>query len=256
MEILEEHSLEKNHSNDPSFRLVRRQELQQKIKDYYKLKYDRLEHNSIKYLELQSYHRKPSIEGFSLLKAHQPKNRVITHLQRNHVTLKACRHIIDLPKSPWGCHKSYNDQSHFVDNHISSPDNRDSSQINKFTKKQKLFEKVVRKTKKNTAGKEMNSRGKNIVFQTNSGKLYCKRYPQAESMYEVVNQRSVKAREAYGELTDKINEMLEQKAIKPRISVSSSAITKRLYTPPPIIETSNHLIDKYKSLWTEISTDI
>jgi hypothetical protein len=173
---------------------------------------------------------------------------MVKQLQKDHITLKNCIHILDLPKSPWGRHDSYNDKNDFRIKHFSTPDNLCSKQTKTFYKKQGIMKRCIKRLSQ-TNKKRLERVIRTHSFESNSGRFYCSKDVEAEDIYVNDLEKTNNVEKRYKDATNKINELLEKVNWKPKVARNSEEITRRLYTPSPTLKKANLIAEKYKELW-------
>lgn len=255
MEKIEEIFLLTRKEKEPTSNHNKHKELQAKFNELYKKKLSKIDPGSIKYLEFRTLHPQSSKDGTYFIRPHKPKDELIGSLQRNHITSRDGIQIVDLPKSPWGSHNSYKEQSNFSINHIYSPQEAISKKVHNFNRKLRLFRKTVKKIKTKSSRKEFLYNEKNMIFKTKSGNMYCPRSVDTEKMYEQVNERFRKIREFKFENSEEVNGIMDKLHMKYGKRADANEVIKRLYTPSPPAHKNSHFIEKYKMLWNSQSGD-
>ncbi|OMJ78741.1 hypothetical protein SteCoe_21384 [Stentor coeruleus] len=255
MEKINEIFLLTRREKELNFNRNKHKELQEKFKELYKKKLSKIDPGSIRYLELRTLHPQSSKDGTYFIRPHKPKDELIGHLQRNHISSRDGLQIVDLPKSPWGNHDSYNEQNNFSIDHIYSPQEAASKKVDNFNRKLRLFRKTIKKIQSKSSRKELSFKEKNMIFKTKSGNMYCPRNADTEKMYEQVNERFKKIREFKFENSEEVNGIIEKLHIKYGKRADVNDVIKRLYTPSTPTKINNRFIEKYKILWSSHSGD-
>ncbi|OMJ86031.1 hypothetical protein SteCoe_12534 [Stentor coeruleus] len=250
MEKIDEIFLLTRREKEPNSSQKNHKDLQAKFKELYKKKLSKIDPKSIKYLEFRTLHRQSSKDGTYFIRPHKPKDDLIGYLQRNHITSRDGLQIVDLPKSPWGSHNSYNEKNKFSNNHIYSPQEIPSKKVQNFDRKLRLFRKTIKKIHSKSSRKELSYNEKNMIFKTKSGNMYCPKNFDTEKMYEKANEKFRKIREFNFENSEVVNGIIEKLHMKYEKKADANEVIKRLYTPNPPIKKDNHFIKKYKMLWT------
>lgn len=219
--------------------------IQSKIQDLYQTNYNKLDPNSIKFLEYKSLHKDKSKDASYQKKTAQQKDVILENLQKNHIHLKNRNQIIDLPKLPWGVHLNYNTDTDFVEEHFNTST---EEKLKKFNKNLRLLSKIVKK-KTNKESKKLNDfHGESQIYKTHSGIMVCKKQLKTEKSYEEANVKYKRVREFEFENEADVKDMIERIKDKKRIC-SSREVVKRLYTPNPRVERFSKLSEKYKQLF-------
>lgn len=114
-------------------------------------------------------------------KKFKPKNLLMISLGHEHFPKQNGVKIIDLPKSPFGKHESYNGENDFYNKHFPVSG---SPKLNSLSKKIAILNKNTKK--KMFAGRLTPVPfGKNLeIFDTISGKLFCKQNKSVMKIYE------------------------------------------------------------------------
>jgi hypothetical protein len=222
--------------------------LNSKVKDLYKTNYNKIDTNSIKYLEYKNMYKKYSKECFYTPKSLKPKQKILTKLKKDHINLNNENYIFTLPKSPWGSHKSYNDQINFTETHFKSKESQNDNKVKEYKRKLTLLTKIINKTAHRKVRLEKFQKIKENIFKTKSGNMHCKRQLEAENIYEKANENYRKIKEFKFENSKEINHKLH--LINAKYSKKATAtdeIVKRLYTPSP--KKSLVMDEKYKQLF-------
>ena len=87
------------------------------------------------------------------------------------------------------------------------------------------------------------------VYNTGSGIMFCKKYPEAERVYENVNEKFKKIREFTFEQPANIAATITKLQMRSGKVSTPDEITKRLYTPSPTAFKKTRIIEKYKDLF-------
>jgi hypothetical protein len=243
-------SLESLKQSSPKENSIDRRKLQLTIDKLYKKNYNKLDPNSFKYLEFQSFHHATPKELPFMPKPLKSKDKTFEYLKKNHVSLKQGLHICELPKSPWGCHRAYNENQEFCKNHFKKG-NEDDSQMNSYNKKLRLYKKIVNQVKNKDIVRTLDYQADTFMLKTPSGNMYCNKEKDVEQMYERVNQKFRRIRLFTFENTEDVKKVVEKSFLKNGKRVKSSEVTNRLYTPYPKPEKFSYITEKYKELWVQ-----
>ena len=236
----------------PPLKSSRIKAIQTKVQELYKKKFNNHTPDEISHLDLRAV-RDIASNTHYLHNTHRPKDTVLEKLQKNHINLRNNKQIFDLPKLPWGSHKSYNNQNNFIEKHFTADGEYTTEKMQKFNKNLRLFSKITKKTTSKKA-KQYNDYAKtNHVYATKSGILVCKKDVQAETSYEQVNERYRKRREVDKQSEKFLEAALRTLKFKTKQMNNSNDVVSRLYTPTPKTIQPDKISEKYKELFeTEI----
>lgn len=224
-----------------------RRKLQKTISTLYKKNYNRIDKNSIKQLEFQSFHYVHTKDGPYRAMAQVPKDQTMEYLQRNHISLKQGIHICDLPKSPWGRHSPYNEEKNFYHNHFKNG-TEEEARLHAYSKKLRLFKKVVNKVKNKDVSKTIEYSPSNYIYKTPSGNMYCGKDLESASMYDRINKKYKKIREFTFQPSEEVDNIMKKYNIRNNDRAKSREVTNRLYTPALKPKKSTYITEKYKEL--------
>jgi hypothetical protein len=125
--------------------------------------------NSLKHIEFLS---KNTFQHRHITRTPKLKDEIIEDLHKNHIKSQNSCNIVILPKSPFGKHKSYNDEENFYSKHFVFEESPDSPKSLIIQKKIGLLNKRM-----NKRGKSHLSRVKDEdnqeSYQSEGGKLFC-----------------------------------------------------------------------------------
>lgn len=124
-----------------------------------------------------------SVPKKSKPRANTPLYDVIKH----HHKISDGVQIYQLPKLPFGAHKSYNEDRDFVESHFKFDDQENglAKNLEDFKRKFKLFDKNIAKSLKSYRGKNKGDASpKCYVFKTKAGLLYCPKAYKESEIYE------------------------------------------------------------------------
>ena len=241
-------NLKQNHNQKEV--TIDRRKLQITIDNLYKKNYNKLDPNSFKFLEFQSFHHATPKEGPYLKRKGAKRDQTIDYLKKNHVSLKQGIHICELPKSPWGNHRPYNEKGEFCKSHFKTS-NEDDSNMNSFNKKLRLYKKIVNQVKNKDVVRTLDYQPEIIIFKTPSGNMFCNKDRNIELMYERVNDKFRKIRLFNFDNSEQVKSIIDRSHSKSGKRVKSSEVTNRLYTPYPKTEKFSYITEKYKALWVQ-----
>ena len=183
---------------------IKRKLLQNKVNELFKKNYNQIDFRSIKHLELQTLHSSFNYDSVRILKPKKQKNSFIENLKRNHVGFSKGLLICNLPKLPWASHDSYNDKDSFVQTHLKSEDQEDSS-ANQAKRRRTAFRKMLRRLKPIKIQSTPTASPKFHVIKTPSGQMFCRKSNEIEDIYERSMKRSV---EGLAHIKSKSNEKI------------------------------------------------
>lgn len=225
-----------------------RRKLQLTISTLYKKNFNKIESNSIKQLEFQSFHHIATKDGPYLTKGVKPKDKTMEYLKKNHISLKQGIHICDLPKSPWGSHSPYNREKEFSTNHFKES-TEDEARLHAYSKKLRLYKKIVNKAKNKDISKTIVYSPELNIYKTPSGNMYCKKDITTSNMYDRINNKYRRIREFSFENSEDLNNIMSKYNIRNNDRAKSREVTDRLYTPVQKPKKSTYITEKYKELW-------
>ena len=213
-----------------SSRFSKYKEIQGKITELYHKRYNKLIPGSIKEIEFKHKYQ-PRISSFS--RRFKPKDSQLNILGHDHLPTEDGFKIIDLPKSPFGRHKTYNENNIVIDHHFLSNDSPNNSSLIAFRKKLALMNKKCNKSKqiKNIVSKRINPDYQ--TFSTNSGFLYCKKNKSVLKIYELENEKFKNLNQLRHKDSSDLNSKMIEINIKDKSKRKISEIVSRLYTPSP-----------------------
>jgi hypothetical protein len=235
-------------------------QIQSKISEIYNKSYKKIVPGSIKYLE---YSLKHTPKHKSPLKSSLSPESPNSNLSHDHLSLKFLDSelkIIDLPKSPFGRHITYNDKNNFIQRHFISNDSPNCTTLQKIKKKIGLISKKVNKHKQYYDATKSSSKSyllnhKNSkdydIFNTVSGLLICKKNQDVMKIYEKETEKFKTANKFEKKNSSDLNSKILE--LNPKTKIRDlSHVVNRLYpvSPKPIIS----FIDrnkKFKKLFEE-----
>ena len=221
-------------------------DIQSKVTKLYQKNYNKIDFQSIKYLEFQTHHKELVTDENYSKKLPKPKDKILEGLQRDHITQNERNHVYLLPKTPWGNHHSYNNTKNFSERHILIAGEPNNEKINDFKKKVRLFNKIVRKNVNKYSKSKKQPNDNSNIYKTKSGNMYCKKYTNTEKIYDNVNDKFRKIREFKFENSEKVNSVLSKLQTK---YGKTGDFVKRLYTPSPKTSKGMEITEKYRILF-------
>lgn len=136
----------------------------------YRDSFNRVAPGSLKEIEFKSYRKSDKLTTFHSSPI-QNKTPRLNDFSKNHVSLSPGAKIVELPKSPFGKHTTYNDETEFRSKHFL---NASSTENRALEKKIKLLRKKINSNLRNAIVKKGYFRANQFVdvFRTNGGKLF------------------------------------------------------------------------------------
>jgi hypothetical protein len=154
-----------------------------------------------------------------------------------------------LPKSPWGNHDPYNEGNNFTETHFLTNNESNNNKTRDFNRKLRLFKRIVKKNNNEEIKFKKTNEEKTCIFKTRSGNMYCKKHPEAEELYNQVNERFKRIREFTFENSDKVSTAISKLQEKHSKPATANDLVKRLYTPSPKFSKQSFMSEKYKILF-------
>ena len=147
-----------------------------KVQELYTKKYSKLNAGSInnilcksRFLDSPKYLKRSS----------KPKDKLTISLGHEHIPNSEGYKIIDLPKSPFGKHKPYNEEKDFIEKHFFISGSPKST----LNKKLSLLNKKVNKAKLRRS-KKVQVKNDIDIFNTGGGFLFCRKNKSVMKIYE------------------------------------------------------------------------
>ena len=154
-----------------------------------------------------------------------PSSALYRHIRAEHKAHSTGLSILHLPRLPFGCHKTYNDETHFMQQHIVSRD-ASPSQIEELNSITRLYRLLERKKLRKTRYANSTDYRKSAQFdhyESESGLLIC---PKEQRLLEAYESDRAKYRAALSHSCT---------PVPPRQSPARSVAlpSQRLYRKPP-----------------------
>lgn len=165
---------------------IKFKQIHHRLSNMFNKRYSKVSPSSLKYFE---FSEKLSPKKIFHIKSPKSKDRILNSLAQDHISNKDGYRIIDLPKSPFGRHKPYNDGDNFFEKHFLSPDSEKTLQQKSFQKKIGLLNKRIKRSIHKCISKKKNESDDMEVFNTPSGVMYCKKNKSVMKIYELENEK-------------------------------------------------------------------
>ena len=232
-----------NSSNGGKFR-----EIHSKVNELYNKNYSKLKPDSLRYLE---FNQRNYFKPHPLPRAGKTKDKLKASLAQEHPQIDEGTKIIDLPKSPFGRHKAYNEHLNFIERHFLSTNSPETNQSRTYERKISLLKKRINKKSQVCKTKGLKKFEKNLnIFATDSGNLFCKQNKSVMRIYELEAEKFKNIHRIEQKNSNDLNGKILELKIKSKSGRNLNEVINRLYTPSPKMKIS--FIDsnqKYQKLF-------
>lgn len=132
--------------------------------------YSKMVPYSLKHIEFISKHND---QQRHITRTPKAKDEIVCKLHKNHIKSQNSCNIVILPKSPFGKHKSYNDEENFSENHFVFNETSESPKLATINKKIGLLNKRIKKKSLNSNLTRKKTDDLIEAYQSQGGKLFC-----------------------------------------------------------------------------------
>ena len=223
---------EKHKSVSPSPTFDKLKSIRGRINHLSTYIYPKIIPNSLKYIESRSKH---SYQPRSFIRPAKEKDHVIKHLQMNHIKIQQSCKIVVLPKSPFGKHQAYNEETNFIENHFSFEKDPYSPKQELLSKKLGLLNKRINKMHNRLSYIKKYDKETYEEFDSQGGKLFCKRPVSLIQIY----QDECEQYKAYN-LGQKFDDLKRERSIFSKLKYPAKNVFNRLYSPKRKVDDSQY----------------
>lgn len=212
-----------NRSASPSPAFHKLKKIQSRINHLSTYIYPKISLDSLKYIENKSKH---SFQPKSFIRPAKKRDHVINFLQKNHIkTQQSCK-IVVLPKSPFGKHQAYNEETNFLESHFILEKEPYSPKQELISKKVGLLNKRIKKMNNRVNLMKKSEKKTYEEFDSQGGKLFCKRPVSLIQIY----QDECEQYKAYN-LGKKFEDLNRERNNFSTLKNHSKNVFNRLYSP-------------------------